>query len=32
MWFAGMANVKQREMYSEPDAGRRSAPTVNFGS
>lgn len=31
MWFAGMANVKQREMYSEPDTGRRSAPTVNFG-
>lgn len=31
MWFAGMANVKEREMYSEPDAGRRSAPTVSFG-
>jgi LemA protein len=31
MWFAGMAKVKQREMYSEPDAGRRAAPTVNFG-
>ncbi len=31
MWFAGMANVKQREMYAEPDAGRRAAPTVNFG-
>ncbi len=31
MWFAGWAKVKEREMYSEPDAGRRSAPTVNFG-
>ena len=31
MWFAGWAKVKEREMYSEPDAGRRAAPTVNFG-
>jgi LemA protein len=30
MWFAGMAGVHQREMYSEPDAGRRDAPTVKF--
>ena len=30
MWFAGWAHVKEREMYSEPDAGRRSAPTVEF--
>lgn len=30
MWFAGMAGVKEREMYSEPDTGRRSAPTVSF--
>lgn len=31
MWFTGMAKVNQREMYSEPDAGRRAAPTVSFG-
>ena len=30
MWFAGMAGVREREMYSEPDAGRRQAPTVDF--
>lgn len=30
MWFAGMAGVHQREMYNEPDAGRRSAPPVSF--
>ena len=30
MWFAGMAGVHEREMYSEPDAGRRQAPTVDF--
>lgn len=30
MWFAGIAKVGKREMYSEPDAGRRSAPTVGF--
>ncbi len=30
MWFAGLAGVHEREMYSEPDAGRRSAPTVSF--
>jgi LemA protein len=30
MWFAGMASVHEREMYSEPDAGRRAAPTVDF--
>jgi LemA protein len=30
MWFAGMAGVHEREMYAEPDAGRRSAPTVDF--
>lgn len=31
MWFSGIAKVTQREMYSEPDTGRRAAPTVNFG-
>jgi hypothetical protein len=31
MWFAGMANVHEREMYAEPEAGRRAAPTVDFG-
>ncbi len=30
MWFAGMASVTTREMYSEPDAGRRDAPRVDF--
>jgi LemA protein len=30
MWFAGMAGVTEREMYKEPDAARRSAPTVEF--
>lgn len=30
MWFAGMAGVHEREMYSEPDIGRRAAPTVDF--
>lgn len=30
MWFAGMAGVREREMYAEPDADRRSAPTVDF--
>lgn len=30
MWFAGMAGVHQREMYREPDDGRRSVPTVSF--
>ncbi len=30
MWFVGMAGVKEREMYSEPDTGRRAAPTVDF--
>ena len=31
MWFTGMAKVKEREMYAEPDAGRREAPKVDFG-
>ena len=30
MWFAGVAKVSEREMYSEPDAERRDAPTVDF--
>lgn len=30
MWFAGIAGVRERELYSEPDAGRRAAPTVDF--
>jgi LemA protein len=30
MWFAGMAGVKEREMYEEPDEERRSAPKVDF--
>jgi LemA protein len=30
MWFAGMASVKEREMYKEPDADRRAAPKVDF--
>lgn len=30
MWFAGMASVREREMYAEPDPGRREAPTVDF--
>jgi LemA protein len=30
MWFAGVANVHERAMYAEPDAGRRSVPTVDF--
>ena len=32
MWFVGMAKVKEREMYAEPDAGRRTAPQVDFGA
>jgi len=30
MWFSGLASVSPREFYSEPDDGRRSAPTVQF--
>ncbi|MFM7597261.1 MAG: LemA family protein [Actinomycetota bacterium] len=30
MWFAGLASVSQREMYAEPDEGRRAAPRVQF--
>ena len=30
MWFSGMAKVTVREMYNEPDEGRRSAPKVQF--
>ncbi|MFM1966188.1 MAG: hypothetical protein RL134_1913 [Actinomycetota bacterium] len=30
MWFAGVAGVSQREVYREPDEGRRSAPSVQF--
>ena len=30
MWFAGIAGVHERQMYAEPDAGRRAAPTVDF--
>jgi LemA protein len=30
MWFAGVAGVAQREVYAEPDEGRRSAPRVQF--
>lgn len=30
MWFAGMAGVQVREMYAEPDEGRRAAPKVEF--
>lgn len=30
MWFAGLASVHEREMYAETDAGRRTAPTVEF--
>lgn len=30
MWFAGLASVREREMYTEADAGRRAAPTVDF--
>lgn len=30
MWFTGMAKVGVREMYQEPDEGRRSAPKVQF--
>lgn len=30
MWFAGMAGVHEREMYAEPDDGRRAAPVVDF--
>jgi LemA protein len=30
MWFAGMAAVRVREMYAEPDAARRDAPHVEF--
>jgi len=30
MWFAGMAGVHERELYSVPDPGQRSVPTVQF--
>lgn len=30
MWFAGVAGVSQRKVYSEPDESRRSAPDVQF--
>ena len=30
MWFTGLAKVDVREMYNEPDEGRRSAPQVQF--
>ena len=30
MWFAGLASVREREMYAEPDAARRAAPRVEF--
>jgi len=30
MWFAGIASVSQRDMYSEPDEDRRDAPSVEF--
>ena len=30
MWFAGVAKVTQRDMYSEPDEDRRDAPSVEF--
>lgn len=30
MWFTGIASVSARPMYSEPDAGRREAPKVDF--
>lgn len=30
MWFSGIAGVSQREMYAEPDEGRRTAPRVDF--
>lgn len=30
MWFAGVAGVSQREVYAEPDEGRRAAPSVQF--
>lgn len=30
MWFAGFAGVSQREVYREPDDGRRAAPRVDF--
>lgn len=30
MWFTGMAKVGEREMYKEPDEGRRQAPKVQF--
>ncbi len=30
MWFSGIAGVSQREMYAEPDEGRRAAPRVQF--
>ena len=30
MWFGGVAGVSQREVYAEPDEGRRSAPRVQF--
>lgn len=30
MWFTGLAKVTERDLYSEPDADRRKAPTVEF--
>jgi len=30
MWFSGIAGVSLREMYAEPDEGRRAAPRVQF--
>ena len=30
MWFAGIAGVKERTVYQEPDEGRRTAPKVEF--
>ena len=30
MWFAGVAKVQARPMYSEPDAAKREAPRVQF--
>lgn len=30
MWFAGIANVSEREVYEEPDQSRRVAPDVQF--
>lgn len=30
MWFAGIASVSERPLYSEPNAERRNAPEVEF--